>query len=73
MRTERKSWRSRPKLFSTNATDARIEEDTLGQSCTRCREIAVGPVVTVGTETDLTTGPTVTTAKNGGEGPGARW
>ena len=60
-----KSWQNRPKAFFTDATDTIIEVDTLGRKSYEAPEIAVGPVVTVGTEGDATMGPTATTAKRG--------
>jgi hypothetical protein len=62
MRTETKSWQSRLKVFFTDATDASIEVDTLGEESYEMQKIPVVPVVTVSTEGDVTTGPTVTTA-----------
>jgi hypothetical protein len=62
MRTETKSWQSRLKVFFTDATDASIEVDTLGEESYEMQKIPVVPVVTVSTEGDVPTGPTVTTA-----------
>jgi hypothetical protein len=57
LRTETKSWQSRLKVFFTDATDASIEVDTLGEESYEMQKIPVVSVVTVGTEGDVTTGP----------------